>query len=275
MTMRTDKISYGEVAEWFTRCRNPEKGRPLQSWARMFKVEGNYELRLGNAVVGVFSPDNKFTFKLTSQDARRCSITLSQALQRAIPFLWVRKATGRYVIKPTPQYEEYKKQHDNPHHWDYFQKIEGYELFDGLQFDLDTYEPINAKPLLKDTEVDQENKLTWLRQLRKFKQAIKVRARMGVLESLIQQVDKERTGISRHDWDMPNWESEAWQDMLYTSIKDSECSTDLLKGIIKSVSRGYYQTQISVKEVVAEADRLCTTYSLDLRRKFGVYKEIT
>jgi hypothetical protein len=273
--MRTDKISYGEVAEWFTRCRNPEKGRPLQSWARMFKVESNYELRLGNAVVGVFSPDNKFTFKLTSQDARRCSITLSQALQRAIPFLWVRKATGRYVIKPTPQYEEYKKQHDNPHQWDYFSKQEGYELFDGLQFDLDTYEPINAKPLLKDTEVDQENKLTWLRQLRKFKQAIKVRARMGVLESLIQQVDRERTGISRHDWDMPNWESEAWQDMLYTSIKDSECSTDLLKGIIKSVSRGYYQTQISVKEVVAEADRLCTTYSLDLRRKFGVYKEIT
>jgi len=246
--MRTDKISYGEVAEWFTRCRNPEKGRPLQSWARMFKVESNYELRLGNAVVGVFSPDNKFTFKLTSQDARRCSITLSQ---------------------------EYKKQHDNPHHWDYFQKIEGYELFDGLQFDLETYEPINAKPLLKDTEIDQENKLTWLRQLRKFKQAIKVRARMGVLESLIQQVDRERTGISRHDWDMPNWESDAWQDMLYTSIKDSECSTDLLKGIIKSVSRGYYQTQISVKEVVAEADRLCTTYSLDLRRKFGVYKEIT
>ena len=53
--MRTDKISYGEVAEWFTRCRNPEKGRPLQSWARMFKVESNYELRLGNAVVGVLT----------------------------------------------------------------------------------------------------------------------------------------------------------------------------------------------------------------------------
>jgi len=273
--MRTDKLSYKEVAEWYSKARNPEKGRPVQSWARMHKVDDNYELRYGHHVVGVFLPDNKFTFKLTSQEARQLSITLSQALQRAIPFVWARKATGRYVIKPTPQYEEYKIAKNEPYAWQYFSQQEGYELFDGLQFDLNTYEPTNAKPLLKDTEIDQANKLEWLRQLRKFKQAVKVRARMGVLESLIQQVDKERTGISRHDWDMPDWNTDAWQGMLYTSIKNSECSTDLLKGIIKSVSRGYYQTQVSVKEVVDEVDKICTTYSLDLRRKFGVYKETT
>lgn len=273
--MRTDKLSYQEVAEWYSKARNPEKGRPVQSWARMQKVGDNYELRYGHHVVGVFLPDNKFTFRLTSQQAKQLSITLSQALQRAIPFMWVRKSTGRYVIKPTPQYEKYKESSPDQYAWHYFSQQEGYELFDGLQFDLNTYEPVNAKPSLKDTEVVQENKLEWLRQLRKFKQAVKIRARMGVLESLIQQVDKERTGISRHDWDMPNWDTDAWQNILYTSIKDSECSTDLLKGIIKSVSRGYYKSQVSVKEVVAEVDRLCTTYSLDLRRKFGVYKEAT
>jgi hypothetical protein len=273
--MRTDKLSYKEVAEWFTKARDPEKGRPVQSWARMFKVEDSYELRFGNSVVGVFSPDNKFTFKMTAQEARRNSITLSQALQRAIPFLWVRKSTGRYVVKPTPQYEQFKENNPDAYSWHYFSSVEGYELFDGLCFDLNTYEPTNAKPSLKDTEVDQENKLVWLRQLRKFKSAIKVRARMGVLESLIQQVDKERVGVSRYDWEQPDWNSEVWQDMLYTSLRDSECSTELLKGIIKSVSRGYYQTAISVQEVVAEADRLCTTYSLDLRRKFGVFKETT
>jgi hypothetical protein len=271
--MRTDKLSYEQVAEWYTKARNPEAGRPVQSWARMFKVGDNYELRFGNSVVGVFSPDNKFTFKMTAQEARRNSITLSQALQRAIPFIWVRKSTGRYVVKPTPQYEDYKKANNEPYAWHYFQKVEGYELFDGLQFDLNTYEPTNAKPSLKDTEVDQENKLTWLRQLRKFKSAVKVRARMGVLESLIQQVDKERVGVTRYNWEQPDWNSDAWQDMLYTSLRDSECPTDLLKGIIKSVSRGYYQQSITVKEVVAEADRLCNTYSLDLRRKFGVFKE--
>ena len=117
--MRTDKLSYKEVAEWYSKARNPEKGRPVQSWARMFKVEDSYELRYGSSVVGVFSPDNKFTFKLTSQEARRNSITLSQALQRAIPFIWTRKATGRYVIKPTPQYEQYKEGKERPNYWDY------------------------------------------------------------------------------------------------------------------------------------------------------------
>lgn len=271
--MRTDKLSYEQVAEWYTKARNPDAGRPVQSWARMFKVGDTYELRFGNAVVGVFSPDNKFTFKLTSQEARRCSITLSQALGRAIPFLWYRKATGRYVVKPTPQYEKYKEHNPDQYAWHYFHQQEGYEVFDGLQFDLSTYEPVNAKPSLKDTEVDQQNKLEWLRALRVFKQAVKVRGRMGVLESLIQQVEKERTGVSRYDWEQPDWNSEAWQDMLYTSLKNGECSTELLKGIIKSVSRGYYQTKVSSSDVIAEVDRICNTYSLDLRRKFGVFKE--
>jgi hypothetical protein len=274
--MRTDKLSYEQVAEWYTKARNPEAGRPVQSWARMFKVGDNYELRFGTSVVGVFTPDNKFTFKMTAQEARRNSITLSQALQRAIPFVWVRKSTGRYVVKPTPQYEKFKESNpDNYGAWNYFTKVEGYELFDGLCFDLNTYEPINAKPSLKDTEVVQDNKLEWLRALRKFKHAVKVRARMGVLESLIQQVDKERVGVSRYDWEQPDWNSESWQDMLYTALKTGECPTELLKGIIKSVSRGYYQTKITVDEVVSEVDKICGTYSLDLRRKFGVFKEST
>lgn len=271
--MRTDKLSYKEVAEWFTKARDPEKGRPVQSWARMFKVDDNYELRFGSTVVGVFSSDNKFTFKMTAQQARNASITLSQALQRAIPFVWVRKATGRYVVKPTPPYEEFKKVNTEQYYWHYFSQVEGYEVFDGLAFDLNTYEPINAKPSLKDTEVDSDKRKEWLRSLKKFKLAVKVRARMGVLESLIQQVERERQGVSRYDWEQPDWNAEVWQDTLYNSLKDSDCSTELLKGFIKSVSRGYYQQSITVDEVINEVDRIFTTYSLDLRRKFGVFKE--
>ena len=98
--MRTDKLSYQQVAEWFKKARNPDVGRPVQSWGRMYKVDENYELRFGTTVVGVFTPDNKFTFKMSSQDARNCSATLSQALQRAIPFVWVHKGMGRYIVKP-------------------------------------------------------------------------------------------------------------------------------------------------------------------------------
>lgn len=273
--MRTDKLSYQEVAEWFTKARNPENGRPVQSWARMFRVGENYELRFGDVIVGVFTPDNKFTFRLTSQQARNCSVTLSQALQRAIPFLWVRKGMGRYVVKPTPQYGAVKEKNPTIYPWNYFSKAEGYEVFDGLCFDLNTYKPINARPHFTKQEVNKDNKLEWLRALRNFKTAVKVRARMGVLESLIQQVDNERKGQSRYDWEQPDWNTDKWQDVLYTSIKNSECSTELLKGFIKSVRRGYYHQTTNVNEVINEVDKICTTYSIDLRRRFGVFNEVS
>jgi hypothetical protein len=273
--MRTDKLSYQEVHEWFKKARNPENGRPVQSWARMYQVGENYELRLGTNVVGVFTPDNKFTFKLTSSQARSCSVTLSQALARAIPFVWERKGMGRYVVKPTPAYEEYKKSNPDDYAWSYFSKQHGCEVFDGLCFDLNTYEPVNARVPLTKQAVNKDNKLEWLRALRKFKLAVKIRARMGVLESLIQQVDNERKGQSRYDWVQPDWNSDKWQDVLYTSIKSSECSTDLLKGFITSVRRGYYSSKTTVNEVIDEVDKVCTTYSLDLRRRFGVYDEVS
>jgi len=269
--MRTDKMSYSDVAEWFTRCRNPDKGRPVMSWARIFKVGDTYELRHGSTRVGVFSPDNKFTFTLSTQEARNSSVTLSQALQRTIPFSWHRQGMGKYRVKPTPQYEEYKQQNPDEYAWHYFSKVEGYEVFDGLQFDLNTYEPTNARPKLSDT-IDPVKRKEWLSALRKFKQAVKVRGRLGVLESLIQEVAQERSKHrSRYDWEMPDWNTDMWQDMLYTSIRDSECPTELLRGIVKSVHTGYYQSSISVADVLKECDKICTNYSVDIRRKFGVF----
>ena len=271
--MRTDKLSYNDVAIWFTRCRNPDNGRPVMSWARMFKVGENYELRFGKDVVGVFTPDNKFTFTLNSQQARNCSITLSQALQRAIPFLWTRKGTGRYTIKPTPSYEEYKKDNPNAYSWDYFRTAPEYEVFDGLQFDLNTYEPTNARPPIGDT-INPEKRTEWLRALRKFKRSVQVRAKLGVVDTLIKEVYAERQGAkSRHDWEMPDWNTPTWQDVLYQSLSSGELTTDLLKGIVKSVSTGYYQTSITVPDVLKTCDQICTTYSVELRRRFGVFEE--
>lgn len=269
--MRTDKMSYSDVAEWFTRCRNPDKGRPVMSWARMFKVDDTYELRHGSTKVGVFTPDNKFTFTLSTQEARNSSVTLSQALQRTIPFSWHRVGMGKYKIKPTPPYEEYKANNPDSYAWHYFSEQEGYELFDGLCFDLNTYEPVNARPKMSDT-IDPVKRKEWLGSLRKFKRAVKVRARLGVLDTLIQQVAQERSKHrSRYDWEMPDWNTDTWQDMLYTSIKNSECSTELLRGIVMSVSTGYYKSSISVDDVLKECDKICTNYSVEIRRKFGVF----
>ena len=271
--MRTDKMSYNDVSVWFTRCRNPEKGKPVMSWARMFKVGDNYELRFGSNVVGVFTPDNKFTFKLSAQQARSCSVTLSQALGRAIPFLWCRKSTGRYVVKPTPPYKTFQDNGGDTYAWEFFKNHEGYELFDGLQFDLDTYMPTNAKPPIGDT-INPDKRKQWLSALRKFKRNVKVRARLGVVDTLIKEVYAERQGAkSRHDWEMPDWNTSIWQDVLYQALVSEEVTIDLLKGIVKSVSTGYYQTTITVPDVIKQCDQICTTYSVDMRRRFGVFEE--
>jgi len=268
-------ISYEDVAKFFARARNPAKGKPLMSWARIIKEDGdggyNYVVLQHNARIGVFTPDNKFTFTMSSQDARHCSVTLSQALHRALPFAWRRVALGRYEVTPTKKFT----QGSGRYFWEYLRNAESYEVFNGLTFDLDTYEPTNARPKLTQMAVNQDNKLVWLRQLKSFKTAVKVRARMGVLESLLQQVERERQAINRHQWDMPDWSSAMWQDLLYTSIKDNECSTELLKGFIKSVSRGYWRNSVTVNDIIKEVDNLCKTYSVDLRKRFGVFDEVS
>jgi len=264
----TQKISYEDVAEWFTRCRYPDKGRPSMSWARIFKVDDTYELRHGTKVVGKFLPDNTFTFTMNTQQARNSSVTLAQALQRVIPFSWHRVGTGRYEIKTTPQFAVHKNKLSL---WEYLRNAEGYELFDGLCFDLNTYEPINARPKMNDS-IDPAKRKVWLGSLRKFKRAVKVRAKLGVIDVLIREVQQERSNTPRYHWQTPDWNTDAWQDMLYTSIKNTECSTELLKGMIRTISAGYYSSKnFLASDVVKECDKICSNYSVDIRRKFGVF----
>jgi hypothetical protein len=268
--MITNKMSYKDVSLWFARAKNPDAGRPVMSWSRMFKVGDTYELRHGSTTVGVFTPDNKFVFKLSDKQARQHSVTLSQALQRSIPFLWYRKSMGRYVVVPTPLYEEHGG--DYVHMWDYFKDAEKYYVFDGLTFDLDTYLPTNRKIPVAEPEVDKTNKLVWLRSLKNFKHSVKVRAKIGVIDTLIHDVKQSRTGVYQYSWEMPNWESESWLDKLYESIRDNTCSTELLTGIIQSVPASYYTREVKVVQVLKQVDKICSNHSVALRTRFGVFK---
>jgi hypothetical protein len=268
--MLTDKISYEDVAKHFAKARFPERGKPVMSWAKIFKVDDTYELRHGNVIVGKFSPDNKFTFTMSTQHARNSSTTLSQALQRAIPFVWQRKGMGRYVIKPTPQFKEFKVKNPDAYVWGYFKDVAGYELFNGLCFDLNTYEPINARPKISDT-IDPDKRKVWLSSLRKFKRAVKVRAKLGVIDALIKEVQQERNNIDRRSWEAPDWNTDEWQDILSTSIKNTECSTEFLKAMIKSTAVSYYSNSVFTENVLEECNRICNNYSVSMRQKFGVF----
>jgi hypothetical protein len=263
-------ITYQDVVKFFNRARNPEKGKPLMSWARIYKEGENYEVRMNDYRIGVFTPDNKFTFTMTNQQARHCSVTLSQALQRALPFVWKRVATGRYEVTSIADYD----QSEHGYLWQYIRNREWYEVYDGLSFDLTTNQPINARPKITQLAVNQENKLEWLRKLRKFKQAVKIRARMGVLEALMQQVEKERQGINKYEWQAPDWSSDSWLDLLYVAVKNEECSTDMLKAFIKTASIGYWRNMVTIDDVLRAVDSVFTTHSIDLRKRFGVFDEV-
>lgn len=265
-------ITYQDVVKFFARARNPEKGKPLMTWARIMKEEdGVYAVVMGNYRIGIFTPDNRFTFTMTSQQARHCSVTLSQALHRALPFVWKRVATGRYEVTPIADYDQPK----HSYLWHYIQNKEWYEVYDGLSFDLTTYQPVNARPKITQLVVNQENKLEWLRKLRKFKQAVKIRARMGVLESLMHQVEKERQGINKYEWQSPDWSSDYWLDLLYVAVKNEDCSTDMLKAFIKSASVGYWRGMVTIDDVLKAVDNVFANYSVNLRQRFGVFNEVS
>lgn len=272
-------ITYEDVVAFFARARNPEKGKPLMSWARVYKVGDTYEVRMGYTVICVITPDNKLTFKMTGQQARAVSITLSQALHRALPFYWERKGTGRYEVLPMAEYHAWKKRNPDGYYWRYISSLRDQDLsaevFDGLEYDLTTNKFTNARPKLKNASVNQDKKLEWLRKLRKLKAAVKVRARMGVLESLMKQVEEERKGINKYQWEQPDWSSDTWQEFLYTSLKTEDCSTDLLKAFIKTASVGYWSKSVNIGDVINAVDSVFRTYSIDLRKRFGVFDEVS
>ena len=263
--------TYKDVETYFAKARDKEKGRPLASWGRVKKNGDTYEVWHGGSVLGKYTPDNKFTFTMTPQQARNHSITLSQALHRAIPFMWIRVATGRYAVVPNKAYQDHCEAIGSNWDWRFcHDKRNQVELFDGLQFDLSTFQPTNARPALLEN-VDEAKRKHWLSCLRSFKRGMKVRARMGVLEGFCQQVIKENSGKGRYQWQQPDWSSDKWLDVLYTSIKDNQFPNELMMGFVQSSTSGYWQTQPTPALALHAVDQVCKTYSVELRRRFGVF----
>jgi len=137
--------TYDQAKRLYGTCRFPDKGKPVKGWCRLHKVDENFELRMDNKTICVFAPDNTLTFTMTSAQAKNYSITLSQALARAIPIGWERVATGRHRVIHTKRISH----HGGTHRWEQWReamKAEGIEVFNGIKFNLDTGECMNAKP---------------------------------------------------------------------------------------------------------------------------------
>lgn len=121
-------------------------------------------------------------------------------------------------------------------------------------------------------QIDVDKRREWLRALRRFKYGIKVRAKLGVLETICEQVGAERKG--KRQWDAPQWEHDRWVTLLYTCIKDNQFPQELLVAFAKTAEVTFMATksQPTVQKTLHAVDEVCRRLSKPLRYKFGVFK---
>ena len=119
--------------------------------------------------------------------------------------------------------------------------------------------------------VDPDKRLEWLRALRRFKYGVRVRARLGVLDTVCQQVALQRRG--KQVWDAPQWEHDRWVTLLYTCIRDTQYPDELLTGFAKTAEVTFFSIskQPTNAKVLAAVDTVCKQLSVALRTKFGVF----
>jgi hypothetical protein len=120
-------------------------------------------------------------------------------------------------------------------------------------------------------KINPENRLIWLRALRRFKLGMKARAKLGILDTLCKEVAVERKG--QQVWDCPQWEHDRWVTYLYTCMRDDQYPTELVKQFVKTAEVTFLTSsrQPTVSKVLDAVDLVCRDLSPKLREKFGVF----
>lgn len=264
--------TYAEAVEWFARARNPAKGRPYGRWAKVFKVEGGFEVEVYGVRICRITPDNTLTMLVNGGTGSKVSNTLSMSIYRLIPIGWHRAGMRRYRIPslklfgPADQYWHKAK--------------EAPEVFIGLQLDLNTGKFINPKPDMLDRVVSDRRK-EWLKALRTYKQHLKLRVKMGVFDAVQQELNKAdgpkyvSVGGKIFANRAPDWTDEKWMDLLYTSIRDNQHPKELIAGFLLNAP-GILWTNKSrslpvVDRMMYVVDTVIKANSVELRRRFGVF----
>lgn len=252
--------SYKAAQLHMEKARSKAKGRPMNGagW-RLFQDGDEYVVTVYDVQVGRFLPDNTFMFTRTGEEAYRVAHTLSSAMHRNLPFHWARVGKKKYRVD---------HEANMPHQrvWEHFHTPTNSPMvYDGLKFDLYTGKCLNYLPDAKRT-VDPERRKEWLAASRAWKRKLKAAARVGVFDGLIAEEKRNTTSWA----DRPRWNQEEWLDILYKAIKTGDCSTDLLRMFVASGTRSWH-TPTSM-EMYEHIDRVVKSQSVELRKRFGVFK---
>jgi len=249
--------SYADVTKWFT-PRNPERGKQLTSFLRMFVEDGIPVIyfatpsRKGNALCRIY-PDDTVEFVASVATLRARIVTVGSTLPRIMRFTFERLSKGRYACIPLALGERY----GNPR--------EGYEYFPGLKFNLNTRVCLN--PLVY--EEDPERKKLWLACLRQFKHNIRTREKIGALDTFCASLPMPIT-------EKPEWDSLAWREKLYDCIRNNTVDNTILKGFAATASPWPFwgsKVKVDGQKIVSAMNSVCDEQSRALRKMFGVLRE--
>lgn len=261
--------SYASAECYNKKARSQDKGRPLKSWARIKRLaDGSYEISdrrftPGTMVIGILTPDNKFTFKLNDDQAHCIQNTLSASLFSALPFMWHRVGKMRWRVAHKCDVQGRR----------YYEMIrQAPEYFNGITFDLGTGKCVNRKPDLLTT-VDMDARKIWRAKLTTFKRGIKVRAKMGVFDALHEELLKDFDSVAVYQ-NYNYFRSPEGISKLAEVMKSDALPTEFLR-ILTGAARASLgwngRAAFNGQAVVRYVDSLLSTNSIPLRKQFNVF----
>ena len=263
--------SYADAAEFFSKCRCKELGRPVNcAGTRLHKDGEDYTIKRYNVPVCRITPENKLVFIVDREAHRRIAASLSATIDRFLPFIIKRVGVGRYKVAHISQLRLRKNApnwaHSNLHRAKYFSNIGfvGDELFLGIVFNLSTGVCENPKPPLEKLKPDKEKRKLWLERSKTFKRHVELMLKMGVFDGHLAK-SPEASGWGRATSGYP----QIIEDML----RDGVPSMELIKQVCDDVKqRTYYwgkeHRTPRVRHVLLTALK---HQSLEIRRQMGVF----
>jgi len=295
--------SYDQAASIFASCRSATKGKPINGSTRLFRGEDgkyvlgvyNWHSRTNNSLpehtpLAIFHPNNTLEFVFPKDRFLSESNSLVIVLDRITPIGAMRVRTGVYKLAFMGNSYEFNQnlweqfrnhRPEAPQSWEEFHAMKrqpwknamttGALYKEGLTFDLDTGLHTGAEVDYRDNIIPEKRK-EWLRMLRKFKRGVKVRIRIGALDSLLKGI-RDDAGFNQHF--APRWNSTEQLDMLESAIRNEEFPVKLLDGLVRSTIGYAYRLSntIEPKQVMREFDNVMRQTSVSLRQRLGVFGE--
>lgn len=266
--------SYTDAVRLFQTARDKERGKPLRSFANMTLEGGVYVISIHGHNLAKVHPDNTLEYVASPELYRDRHNTISMSFHHIVPVQSIRVSTNKYRIghvKWMGSREVTFQQYGSGGTATYVRKdweklrAEGQEYFQGVKIDLHSGEVVNPREDMT-VNIISENRKTWLRSLRNFKNGIRVRGKLGVFDAMINEMNVANT----NRWDHHvRWVNEAFS-LLSMNMKEGTFNDDLMQLLVKHTRYQSYGT-ITGQHVVNATMNLLKDQSVSLRREFEVF----